>query len=108
MASALAEKAQPVLLDLHALLRELEALHSPHAWVGERVSALRERVSALFAGDDELGREIRALAELLSEGGWADAETWRDRRKRLQVLYDTLCGNLQAEALELPLHRPNN
>lgn len=110
----LAHDVRPVLLDLHHLLRELDAYRGEWSAVPARLEGLSERleVTLAHAEPSALRAEVADLARKLRDGAPPTAgdvrRPWRAYRAELQLAYDALAANLARAGLSLPVHRPNN
>jgi dolichol kinase len=126
--SSFALQAEPVALDLYALLRELD----PGRWRTETAAAaaahlerlrvaLSELVAALEArlqasSPDEELRSLRArlteieetVREQLAVSTAASREQWMALRSALLPRYEALRGVLDTEAVHVPALRPTN
>jgi dolichol kinase len=120
---ALALEAKPLLLSLHAILRELEA----KKWQVEFWESLKPRLEALEASareliaklevpsESELGKHLLELAAAIRSaipGVGCTAEElraeWATYQERFQAAYDHLCASMKALSVAAPERRPEN
>lgn len=123
MDTTLAIQSQPVALELHRLLRDLD----PSRFRSDIEAALRARISDIAdkfrrisernqASDaDDLPSTLAHLAEVLSAELPATelpaeklTEAWAAYRKRVGAAYEALSLRLRAREVELPSLRPTN
>lgn len=125
--SVYAEAAQPIAMDLYALLRELD----PGRWTQDMSAASAAHLERLKAAldelldtmeqrakstsDDELKAVKARLAELqetlsaqVTASAAASREQWMTLRAALLPRYEALRGALDTEAVHLPALRPTN
>ena len=119
----LALEAKPLLLSLHALLRELEAKKwQVEVWesLAPRLEALEATARGLIAklevpGESDLGKHLVELAAAIRAaipGLGCTAEElraeWAGYQERFQDAYDQLCASMKALSVAAPERRPEN
>ncbi|MGE0707468.1 MAG: diacylglycerol/polyprenol kinase family protein [Planctomycetota bacterium] len=113
MTDPLAHEVQPLLLDLHKLLRTIDR-RGRRGW--ERTQPRLADFEARLAGPlsratgHELEPGLSELSGILAERP-ANPETraaWKVYLERLQKAYDSLGAQVRGLGLEVPLHRPDN
>ncbi len=116
MSHALAHASRPLLLDLYALLRELDArvYRGPDS-VLPRLGELARRAGVTLAEltpdgelDEAVAAELRALAAALSGAAEASSEAWAAAVQQLRDRYDALGHLLRQRAVDVPERRPPN
>lgn len=125
MTQTLSNESERVLLELHALLRDID----PSRWRDGVESAFRERLGRIQAGAahmvaaaradgkmdlarerlDELARAIRDYSPRQSlPSKQALRDEWLTFRKRVAPCYEACAHALRREAIEVPSLRPTN
>jgi dolichol kinase len=114
--TALAINTQPIALELHNLLRDLD----PVRWRDElaqtlwdRVTAISDELDALVAAADAdpLGEQLAAVATVLRRNLPSEAnvrDEWMRLRTAAWPAYEALAAGLRDEKVHVPSLRPTN
>lgn len=122
--TTLALEARPIVLELHALLRDLDPVRwqeDMEAALGARLEEIREallRLRTLSYPDDSLARLQSAISDIeavlvrhkaaLSARAATTREEWMGFRARLQPAYASIASSLRVLDVHVPALRPTN